>query len=152
MDYYGLEPTDRGYLNCPLHGPERTPSLKIYYDQDRWHCYGCNRGGTVIDLVMEMDNLSFAEACQKMPKMFGIKGHHLSKAERATKYAERAEREIRQLRHDRVMKNLTERHRAAWQTKQRAEPMSDEWCEAVKALPELEWRLEVEVGRAGTND
>lgn len=38
-----------GKAICPLHD-ERTPSLHAYPDDQGWWCYGCQRGGTIIDL------------------------------------------------------------------------------------------------------
>jgi hypothetical protein len=46
---------------CPLH-KEKTPSFTVYLNQNRWHCYGCNRGGDIINLVMELQGLTFLEA------------------------------------------------------------------------------------------
>ena len=40
-----------GKILCPLHA-ERTPSFHVY--RDGWHCFGCNRGGGVIDLAAEL--------------------------------------------------------------------------------------------------
>lgn len=42
-----------GKLRCPLHanGEERTPSLHAYDGDGGWYCYGCQRGGTIIDLA-----------------------------------------------------------------------------------------------------
>jgi hypothetical protein len=38
-------------INCPLH-QDRTPSLHVYQQPENgWHCYGCNRGGTIYDLA-----------------------------------------------------------------------------------------------------
>ncbi len=41
---------------CPLH-EERSPSFTIYTDQQSFYCYGCNRGGDVIDLLSEAGRL-----------------------------------------------------------------------------------------------
>lgn len=38
-----------GKAICPLHD-ERTPSLHAYPDDQGWWCFGCQRGGTIIDL------------------------------------------------------------------------------------------------------
>ena len=46
---------------CPLH-KEKTPSFTVYLNKNRWHCYGCNRGGDIINLVMELQGLTFLEA------------------------------------------------------------------------------------------
>ena len=40
---------DRKVL-CPLHD-EQTPSLHVYADDGGWYCYGCERGGSIIDLA-----------------------------------------------------------------------------------------------------
>jgi len=46
---------------CPLH-KERTPSFTIYQNDNRWHCFGCNRHGDIINLIQELMGLSFLEA------------------------------------------------------------------------------------------
>jgi DNA primase len=61
-----LRPTGRGRLaaRCPLPGHERDrePSFVVYADQDRYHCFGCRRGGDVIDLVATIEGLPFGAA------------------------------------------------------------------------------------------
>jgi hypothetical protein len=42
----GVEPGRDGKIACPFH-PDSTPSLHVY--DDHWHCYGCDRGGSIID-------------------------------------------------------------------------------------------------------
>ncbi|WP_077622033.1 DnaB-like helicase C-terminal domain-containing protein [Sediminibacillus massiliensis] len=41
---------------CPFHD-ERTPSFTYYPQSDTFHCFGCHKGGTVIDYVMEKENI-----------------------------------------------------------------------------------------------
>ena len=60
LDLYGYK-TRRGSMCCPFHG-EKNPSLKVYPRTGGWHCFGCNRGGSVIDFVMEHENCSFPAA------------------------------------------------------------------------------------------
>jgi len=60
----GLERVPDGRLIglCPLH-PDVNPSFAIYGDAlDRWGCWSCSRGGDVIDLVQEVENLEFKAA------------------------------------------------------------------------------------------
>lgn len=57
---YGYRPR-HGFLCCPFHG-EKEPSLKIYPDTGGWHCFGCGRGGSVIDFVKEHENCDFKSA------------------------------------------------------------------------------------------
>lgn len=56
---------NRSTFKCPLHN-ERTASFVWYKDQNSWHCYGCGKGGSVIDLIMEMENLNFIDACRRL--------------------------------------------------------------------------------------
>jgi hypothetical protein len=40
-----------GKITCPFHA-DRTPSLHVYDEPERgWVCYGCGRGGTIIDFA-----------------------------------------------------------------------------------------------------
>ena len=60
LSLYGYRPK-HGFICCPFHG-EKAPSLKIYQKTGGWHCYGCERGGSVIDFVMEHENCKFNDA------------------------------------------------------------------------------------------
>ena len=60
LSLYGYN-TRKGFMCCPFHG-EKEPSLKIYREFGGWHCFGCGRGGSVIDFVMEHENCSFPSA------------------------------------------------------------------------------------------
>jgi DNA primase len=71
LDYYGLKPSRSGHIVCPFH-PDTDPSLKVYSDQNRWHCFGCGRGGSVIDFVMHMEGVSVTEAAGLIKGWFNI--------------------------------------------------------------------------------
>ena len=60
LSLYGYE-AKRGVMPCPFHG-EKNPSLKIYPKTGGWHCFGCGRGGSVIDFVMEHEGCNFPTA------------------------------------------------------------------------------------------
>ena len=60
LSLYGYT-AKRGVMPCPFHG-EKNPSLKIYPKTGGWHCFGCGRGGSVIDFVMEHEGCSFPTA------------------------------------------------------------------------------------------
>jgi DNA primase catalytic core len=48
--------------NCPFH-QEDTPSLVVWPDTERWHCFGaCNCGGDVFDWVQKRDGVDFPTA------------------------------------------------------------------------------------------
>lgn len=70
-EFYGFNPNRAGYICCPFHG-DNTPSLKIYSDNRGWYCFGCNRGGDVIDFVRLLYNLNFPAACKKLNDDFAL--------------------------------------------------------------------------------
>lgn len=56
---------------CPFHD-ERTPSFHVRPGVGRWHCFGCGEGGDVIEFVMRMDGLPFAEAVEYLADRAGV--------------------------------------------------------------------------------
>jgi hypothetical protein len=45
---------------------EKTPSCKIYDEDNRWHDFGSNQGGDSIDLIQELDGCNFQQACKSV--------------------------------------------------------------------------------------
>ena len=60
LGLYGYQ-TKHGFMVCPFHG-DKDASLKAYKGAKGWHCFGCGRGGSVIDFVMEHDGSDFRSA------------------------------------------------------------------------------------------
>lgn len=60
ISLYGYK-TRHGFMVCPFHG-DKDASLKVYNGSGGWHCFGCGRGGSVIDFVMEHENCDFRTA------------------------------------------------------------------------------------------
>lgn len=59
---------------CPLHS-ERTPSFHIRFQEgapDRWHCFGCDEGGDVIDLAMHLMRCNHVQAIEQLAQHAGI--------------------------------------------------------------------------------
>ena len=71
---YGYEPNRAGFIRCPFHSGDNTPSLKV--NETSWHCFGCGRGGSVIDFVMELFGCSFSEACRRLDADFNLGLYH----------------------------------------------------------------------------
>jgi len=70
LSLYGYTPK-RGVMPCPFHG-EKNPSLKIYPKTGGWHCFGCGRGGSVIDFVMEHEGCNFPTAVRAIDEAFRL--------------------------------------------------------------------------------
>ncbi|MGD9154491.1 MAG: CHC2 zinc finger domain-containing protein [Bacillota bacterium] len=50
---------------CPFHD-DHDPSFVITPETNLWHCFGCNAGGSVIDLLMKLENISFRRAVEQL--------------------------------------------------------------------------------------
>jgi DNA primase len=74
-DYIRLDKRGGRYWGrCPFHagGQERTPSFTVDTDQKLYYCFGCSKGGRIIDFVMEMDKISYPDAVKNLARKFGI--------------------------------------------------------------------------------
>lgn len=52
---------------CPFHN-EKTSSFSVSPDKQIYHCFGCKKGGGVINFIMEIENLTFPEAVRFLAK------------------------------------------------------------------------------------
>ena len=61
-EYVPLKQKGRRYWGCcPFHN-EKTPSFSVDGEAQLYYCFGCHKGGTVINFVMEMERLEFMDA------------------------------------------------------------------------------------------
>lgn len=56
---------------CPFHG-EKTASFSVSPDKGIFYCFGCHKGGSVINFQMEIDNLSYPDAVRALAKRAGL--------------------------------------------------------------------------------
>ena len=56
---------------CPFHS-EKTPSFSVSSEKQIYHCFGCGKGGGVINFIMEIEGLSFPDAVQFLAKRAGM--------------------------------------------------------------------------------
>tara|TARA_Y100000310_G_scaffold118_1_gene145 strand:+ start:937 stop:1491 length:555 start_codon:yes stop_codon:yes gene_type:complete len=60
-------------FRCKAHGAgDKHPSGKIYPDEGRWHCFGCNVGGDVFDAVQHYEKTDMAHALFKLAAYIGL--------------------------------------------------------------------------------
>ncbi len=70
--YIELKRAGRNYIGlCPFHA-EKTPSFTVSPEKQLFHCFGCQKGGTLFDFIMEMEGLSFPDAVRHLAKKAGI--------------------------------------------------------------------------------
>lgn len=66
--YVSLQPKGGSYWGCcPFHN-EKTPSFHVLQDKQYYHCFGCKKGGGVINFIMDIENLSYPDAVRFLAK------------------------------------------------------------------------------------
>lgn len=67
--YVTLRPRGRNLSGCcPFHD-DRQPSLVVYPEKQRFHCYGCGVQGDVLDFLMRVESLRFPEAVRTLRRL-----------------------------------------------------------------------------------
>ena len=56
---------------CPFHG-EKTASFSVAPDKGIYFCFGCHKGGGVINFQMEIEGLSYPDAVRALAKRAGL--------------------------------------------------------------------------------
>lgn len=64
---------------CPFHD-EKTPSFYVSVRKQIFKCFGCGKGGNVIDFVMAHEKLEFQEAVKKLAERAGIQIRYVGEA------------------------------------------------------------------------
>src|ERR1043165_936531 len=57
---------------CPFH-QEKTPSFSVNPSKNIFYCFGCGKGGSVFNFVMEMESVSFPEAVRVVAEKAGVR-------------------------------------------------------------------------------
>ena len=56
---------------CPFHS-EKTGSFSVSPDKQIYYCFGCKKGGGVVNFIMDEENLPFADAVRFLAKRAGM--------------------------------------------------------------------------------
>ena len=67
-EHYGIRVGRNGMCVCPFHD-DKNPSMKV---DRRFHCFGCQADGDVIDFVSRLENVSPKEAALMLAQEFSI--------------------------------------------------------------------------------
>jgi DNA primase len=72
-EHVTLRPAGVGSLKglCPFH-EERSPSFHVRPQVGRYHCFGCGEGGDVLEFLMKVDGVTFAEAVERLAVAAGV--------------------------------------------------------------------------------
>ncbi|MGF7140384.1 DNA primase [Roseimarinus sediminis] len=72
QDFVTLKRRGVNYLgNCPFHN-EKTPSFTVSPAKQIYKCFGCGKGGSPVNFIMEHEHLSYVEALRYLAKKFRI--------------------------------------------------------------------------------
>ena len=89
-DHVTLKKAGRNYMGlCPFHA-EKTPSFTVNEEKGIFHCFGCQTGGSVFQFLMQLDQLTFPEAVERVAKRYGIT---IERAENSRARAESSDRD-----------------------------------------------------------
>lgn len=140
VERYGYHPNRAGFISCPFHHGDRTPSMKIY--KRDYHCHACGANGDVFSFVQGMENCDFKTAFKALGGSYKAKSdhqrnlyhYHLQKRKEAEiKRLQRAEQEKKEVIEEIRMQKIFEMCFPVF---------SDDWCEAVNRLEYLFYKLE----------
>jgi DNA primase len=71
-DYVTLKKKGANWMACcPFH-QEKTPSFSVNPSKNIFYCFGCAKGGSVFNFVMELEGVSFPEAVRVVAEKAGV--------------------------------------------------------------------------------
>ena len=72
QDYVQLKKKGANWMACcPFH-KEKTPSFSVSPAKEIFYCFGCHKGGSVFNFVMEIERVSFPEAIKLVAEKSGV--------------------------------------------------------------------------------
>ena len=71
-DYVTLKKKGANWMACcPFH-KEKTPSFSVSPAKEIFYCFGCHKGGSVFNFVMDIERVSFPEAIRLVAEKSGV--------------------------------------------------------------------------------
>jgi DNA primase len=72
QDYVQLKKKGANWMACcPFH-KEKTPSFSVSPSKEIFYCFGCHKGGSVFNFVMEIERVAFPEAIKIVADKVGM--------------------------------------------------------------------------------
>ncbi|HEX6044338.1 MAG TPA: DNA primase [Pyrinomonadaceae bacterium] len=72
QDYVQLKKKGANWMACcPFH-KEKTPSFSVSPQKEIFYCFGCHKGGSVFNFVMEIERVAFPEAIKIVADKIGM--------------------------------------------------------------------------------
>ena len=128
VERYGFHPNKTGFISCPFHQGDHSPSMKIY--EKDFHCHACGAKGDIFTFIQKMDNCDFKTALYSLG---GTYKKQTKSAEvaiyRAQKAKERREKKQQRINRRMELNNMLIGIYVVWL--KRLEPFSDAWCDCM---------------------
>ena len=147
-EHYGFKVTKNGMACCPFHR-DRRPSMKL--DQ-RFHCFGCQADGDVIDFTAAYFGLSARQAAEKLAEDFAVR-YEVQRPPDRGKYKNKvtaASLEQNYGKLERICFSILVQYREQlqfWKEHQAPKRFDEEWdsrfCEALGRLTRVEYLMDV---------
>ena len=131
VEQYGFKVNRTGFISCPFHTGDRSPSMKIYPKD--FHCHACGANGDIFTFIQMIDQVDFKTAFQSLGGTYE-KPTFSSQLSiyRAQKKKEERARASEKLRKRKELNNtLIDVYRDFMR---RSEPFSEVWCDCCNAL------------------
>lgn len=109
--YIGGQVNRQGLALCPFHG-EKTPSFKLFYNNNSFYCFGCRIGGNVINLCARALNISYSDAIRRINDDFQL---HLSVSKKPITDLQRSKTATKAKRREHEAEKTQERERADYE-------------------------------------
>ena len=146
-EHYGIDVKRNGMACCPFHD-DRTPSMKV---DKRFHCFGCQEDGDVIDFVGKLFDLSPKRAAEKLAEDFGVRYEGLQTWQpqrRPSVISELAAAQEYRKKENRCYRVLCEYLHLLrdWKEQYAPKPEDEDWhplfCEALQKMDYVEYLLD----------
>ena len=71
LNRMGLSANGSGFINS-IYKEDKTPSMKIYFDENRYWCFATNNGGDIITFYQDYYRVDVAQAIKELAELAGI--------------------------------------------------------------------------------
>ena len=140
VERYGLHPNRAGFISCPFHRGDRTPSMKIYPKD--YHCHACGANGDIFSFVMGMEHCDFKTAFKMLGGSYKAKSDHQRNLYRYH-LEKRKQNELKRLqKKEKEKKQVNAEIKKYREISQKSEAFSDEWTNAMNKLEYLFYKFD----------
>lgn len=145
---FGFKVDRAGFTSCPFHQGDRTASMKLYPGKRGYYCFGCHRGGNVIQFTMQFMHMDFEPATRYLADVFRLPlsdPENISKedykaqikaSEKRREDAKRIEEERREK--QLILNDVAGKMHSVRHMLDRFEPLGEVWCRLQNKYTSLE--------------